>query len=453
MSTASRHVPDRCCNIVVLGSLLAASEGGAWAWTSASGLRGVGGERSVSFDDELERSIAAVRARFAIGTVQIASGLSWLERHSGQSPLAGGSPLQVAARQIATIQEQLSAQLDRMPAAPRERFKRMASLVETQQSALQGLTLLLKEHTRMRQHQAAPRTTVGQIPISPVAPIGADPNRADPFGWLPPDELPELDEPAPVRRQARRGHGRDERVGVRGLLSLARRPVEAITRAAPSRVLLLINLTIAGSFVAFAMLPRESSQEAGAETPAAVRTARELPSAPPVIIAPRVIEEPPSRAAPAPASTTEPDPQPIFAGQPQTSSPAFAAEHSVAPPRADAASPAADRGVTPAPPVASRVSAADARATGDDTGRNEQYVPVVFTHKDDRTAKRAFGELQRQYPVLLTRRQAEIQPIDLGSKGIWHRVVVLPAATRQDAARLCDELTAAGYDRCWVKPY
>jgi hypothetical protein len=80
-------------------------------------------------------------------------------------------------------------------------------------------------------------------------------------------------------------------------------------------------------------------------------------------------------------------------------------------------------------------------------------VPVVLTHKDDTEAKRAFGDLQRQYPKLLGHRQGEAQPVDLGKKGIWHRLVVLPPGARPQATKLCDQLLGAGYDRCWVKAY
>lgn len=82
-----------------------------------------------------------------------------------------------------------------------------------------------------------------------------------------------------------------------------------------------------------------------------------------------------------------------------------------------------------------------------------RFVPVVFTHKDDTAAMRAFGDLQRQYPKLLGHRQGQAQPVDLGSKGIWHRLVVLPPGARPQATKLCDQLLTAGYDRCWVKAY
>jgi hypothetical protein len=80
-------------------------------------------------------------------------------------------------------------------------------------------------------------------------------------------------------------------------------------------------------------------------------------------------------------------------------------------------------------------------------------VPVVFTHKDQATAAQAFADLQQQYPTLLKRRQSQVQPVEIDNKGTWHRLVVLPAGSRQQAGALCTQLTAAGYDHCWVKAY
>jgi FtsZ-interacting cell division protein ZipA len=83
----------------------------------------------------------------------------------------------------------------------------------------------------------------------------------------------------------------------------------------------------------------------------------------------------------------------------------------------------------------------------------EKYVPVVFTHKDGVIGMRVFADLQRKYPGILIDRQGQVQSVDLGVKGTWHRLVVLPPASREEATTLCDRLAAAGYDTCWIKPY
>jgi hypothetical protein len=78
---------------------------------------------------------------------------------------------------------------------------------------------------------------------------------------------------------------------------------------------------------------------------------------------------------------------------------------------------------------------------------------VVFTHREPDSAIGAFADLQQRYPRLLAQRKGEAQPVEIADKGIWHRMVVLPAGPRQSADSLCDQLQAAGYDRCWAKPY
>ena len=65
----------------------------------------------------------------------------------------------------------------------------------------------------------------------------------------------------------------------------------------------------------------------------------------------------------------------------------------------------------------------------------ERFVPVVFTHKDHATVLRALSELKTQYPNLLIGLEGEIQPLDLGKKGIWHRLVFLPPGPRRKRRR------------------
>jgi hypothetical protein len=77
----------------------------------------------------------------------------------------------------------------------------------------------------------------------------------------------------------------------------------------------------------------------------------------------------------------------------------------------------------------------------------------LFTNQHEPTVAKAFAELRQQYPQVLGNRKVESQPVRIAKKGVWHRLVVLPAGSREDAADLCGELMGAGYTRCWVKPY
>jgi hypothetical protein len=81
------------------------------------------------------------------------------------------------------------------------------------------------------------------------------------------------------------------------------------------------------------------------------------------------------------------------------------------------------------------------------------FVAVLFTHKEEEIVRRAFTELQHRFPAQLLNRKVESQAVDMGEKGIWHRLVLLPPAPREQADTICQALMAGGYDRCWVKAY
>ena len=100
-----------------------------------------------------------------------------------------------------------------------------------------------------------------------------------------------------------------------------------------------------------------------------------------------------------------------------------------------------------APALAEEPAAAPAGAS------EVQFVPVLFTHKNYDTVMQAMADLKQRFPNVLVGRKGEVQPVDLGKKGTWHRLVFLPAAPRPEATRLCEQLMAQGYDRCWVKEY
>jgi hypothetical protein len=118
-------------------------------------------------------------------------------------------------------------------------------------------------------------------------------------------------------------------------------------------------------------------------------------------------------------------------------------------PRTREAAPEAEQGSTQAV-LAPKPAAAESEAAAPEPPR---FVAVVFTHQDRDAALEAFTDLRQRYPHVLAKRKAEAQPIEIADKGTWHRLVVLPAGTRQSAFGVCDRLEQAGYDRCWVKVY
>jgi hypothetical protein len=110
----------------------------------------------------------------------------------------------------------------------------------------------------------------------------------------------------------------------------------------------------------------------------------------------------------------------------------------------------------PAPPLAE--PAPKPVGAGVDTvapppGGEEHFVPVLFTHKDHATVLRALTDLKQQYPNILIGLEGEVQPVDMGKKGVWHRLVLVPAGSRPRASKICDQLATQGYDRCYVREY
>jgi hypothetical protein len=105
------------------------------------------------------------------------------------------------------------------------------------------------------------------------------------------------------------------------------------------------------------------------------------------------------------------------------------------------------------PPKHVAATKPDADTAAPPAPAEERFVPVVFTHKDHATVLRALADLKQQFPSVLIGLEGEVQPVDLGTKGVWHRLVFLPAGPRPQATRICDQLAAKGYDRCWVKAY
>lgn len=216
----------------------------------------------------------------------------------------------------------------------------------------------------------------------------------------------------------------------------------------------------------------DAVEERSAPAPAVVppappppRTVASPPPAPTLIARAPEVEAPPAPPPVSPpASTVIVLPGGLQAGSPNVAVGTLWPTQSGAP--AGRVTPPVETAYAPAEPAPApvartreRVAAARAEpetpapAPAEAAPRAERFVAVLFTHQDEPTVAKAFVELQQQYPQVLGSRQGETQAVNLGKKGVWHRLVVLPAGSRQDAANLCGQLTGSGYDKCWVKLY
>ena len=152
----------------------------------------------------------------------------------------------------------------------------------------------------------------------------------------------------------------------------------------------------------------------------------EPPAAPPSMSSPPAAQKPVviAKATPVPAS---PAPEP-----PARSAPAPAEPPPVKKPAVAKAAPA---------------------AAGGGGGYVAVIASVPASSKSRMEALKQFADLQQKYGSLLQNRTPDVQEANLGEKGSYHRLLVGPPGSREQAATLCTELKAAGYPSCWVTSY
>jgi cell division septation protein DedD len=81
------------------------------------------------------------------------------------------------------------------------------------------------------------------------------------------------------------------------------------------------------------------------------------------------------------------------------------------------------------------------------------FVTVLSSQKSRMDALKAFADMQQKYGDILENRTPDVREVDLGEKGVWHRLVVGPPASREAASGVCTQLKAQGYSGCWVIAY
>jgi hypothetical protein len=359
--------------------------------------------------DELDRALASMRAGFLSGSSQIAAGIGALEEALADAPQGERERVGVAVAQVVSTQERLIAQIERLPATAWDRFKSMVGILKAQQAILDDLGALVKEHVLPRQLQGLSATAANAEAPPPPAILQQPPAQMP----LPPQIPP----PSRRRRVVRENPEPERERRGSGFKGLAAMIVAAVVLSLLPRETKLQDM--AAKVMSFL------GMGGGQTAPAGVAEAdAELPKPP--VSDPRVARIP-----------TEDD-----GSETPEASPPSAKEKAASGPRVADADAAGKRGHT------QKADAAKAPAAGP---RPEQFVPVLFTHRDKSTVLQTLNELQQQYPKLLSDREGEVLSVNMGKKGTWHRLVFLPAASRPEATKLCDQLMAEGYDRCWVK--
>jgi hypothetical protein len=357
-------------------------------------------------------------------SAEITRQLSLLQHNIEAVPAEERASLLMAVMQITATQRSLSAHTDHVPSAW-QRLDALRATLEMLEATLDHLSNIANAHPSSGQPSAAPRAL-----------------------------LP--------RRRERAGRNAEHR----GPLAKSLERSRHILNGAWLRLLGLLVMLLAGAAISYGMFP-QASQYSPAANPAetsASSVAAAGGDAVAVSPTPRLggaIERPATVPVSAPvppqvregstaiqSEATRPAPTGLASGidwpmpgmvVAMRSPPSQAAPMERA--SGEGASKALQVGPTPEPEAATAFPGSSG------------FVPVVFTHRDGGVATRAFADLQRRYPKLLGHHRGEPQPIDLGSKGVWHRLVVLPAVSRPEATKLCEQLATAGYDRCWVKAF
>jgi hypothetical protein len=68
-------------------------------------------------------------------------------------------------------------------------------------------------------------------------------------------------------------------------------------------------------------------------------------------------------------------------------------------------------------------------------------------------ALKRFADMQQKYSTALAGKTPDVAEANLGSKGNYHRLIVGPPGSREQASAVCVHLKAEGYNGCWVTSY
>jgi hypothetical protein len=435
---------------------------------------------------DTDGAIDAMRERYVAVGVQIADTLTVLAKAAANAPSKARTATLTAISRIAAAQEKLSDETRRLPASPVERCALMQSVLQAQQGALVQLALIVKQlgapatgrfagggkSNQLARYQLSP-TQLASPELGRAVFVSRRAN-ADESEEIPDRRAMGRIQKRGQARSRERARAREERRAARSHRSSGRR-ISVFFKAAVSRSLLVVIVVASGLLIAYGTFPRAGDGpstrriDLPTRTPTAA-TPLPVPRAEPSLPPQRTARVPSSDAntrvamrdpmsAPAPSEPPTPPPQaaPQYVVRSAPSGVSFSAPIPTASgprivaapePRNNPISPAAPAKPEPAPERAV-VAAVTPPANTPDAG----FVPVLFTHKDQAIVNRAFIELQHRFAAQLRHRKVESQAVDMGEKGIWHRLVMLPPGPREQADTVCQALMAGGYDRCWVKAY
>ena len=180
-----------------------------------------------------------------------------------------------------------------------------------------------------------------------------------------------------------------------------------------------------------------------AVTPAAPVVAKAVPAAQKLVVAPP--------AAPAkPITIAKATPAAVAAAtgsiEPEVQAPAPVAKVVK---KVAAAKPAAAPATAAPAPVSNSVA-----TTG--SGSNGFVAVLASVPRSDSSridALKRFADMQQKYGSVLGGKTPDVAEANLGAKGAYHRLVVGPPGSREQAGAVCSQLKTQGYGDCWVTSY
>ncbi len=217
-------------------------------------------------------------------------------------------------------------------------------------------------------------------------------------------------------------------------------PAEAPKVAAAPQAVAVPGMTIVDGFGG---RPPSAALANGAPPPAAGLGGPPV-AAPPAAARPVVVNPPVAAPSARPVVTAKAPPPVAEAEAPAVAAkPATPAAPKVAVPKKVAAA---------SPPPASASAGASAAAAGAN-GYVAVLASVPASQKSSMDALKQFADMQQKYGTALANKTPEVREANLGDKGTYHRLLVGPPGSREQAGQLCTQLKAAGYGSCWVTAY
>jgi hypothetical protein len=143
------------------------------------------------------------------------------------------------------------------------------------------------------------------------------------------------------------------------------------------------------------------------------------------------------------------------------------------PPAAQKASPEATGSIepqaaapAPAPKKVKKVAAAAPAVANDAatavapsvaSGGSNGFVAVLASVPKSGSSRidalKRFADMQQKYGNVLGGKTPDVAEANLGAKGAYHRLVVGPPGSREQASAVCSQLKTQGYADCWVTSY